>query len=134
MSMRLLIVDDHANTRALIKKFLAMPGIVFQECGSGEEAIACAREFKPHWITMDVRLPGLDGFESTKILKQEHTGARVIIVTAYNEPHFRELSRSVGATCLILKENMLALRLILEKEINPLIPSILDSHLEQAAP
>jgi CheY-like chemotaxis protein len=124
MSTRLLIVDDHANTRELIKKFLRLPGITFQECSSGEEAVACAREFKPHWVTMDIQMSGLNGFDSTRALKKEHPEARVLIVTAFNEPHFRDLARTSGAVGFILKENILALRLMLEGEARNIQPPL----------
>lgn len=93
-----------------------MPGLTVQECASGHDAIAQAREFKPHWITMDVQMPGLNGFETTKAIKQIHPEARVMIVTSFNDPHFRQLADSAGASGFILKENLLALRLLLEKE------------------
>jgi CheY-like chemotaxis protein len=116
MSTRLLIVDDHPNARDLIRGYLAMPGLTVQECASGHDALAQVREFKPHWVTMDVQMPGLNGFETTKAIKQTHPEARVMIVTSYNDPHFRQLADSAGASGFILKENLLALRLMLEKE------------------
>jgi CheY-like chemotaxis protein len=116
MSTRLLIVDDQASSRELIRSFLSMPGVTFHECASGQEAIALANEFKPHWITMDVQMPGLNGFEAVKAIKEVHPEARVLIVTSFNDPHFRDLARSAGASGFILKENLLALRLMLEKE------------------
>jgi len=116
MSTKLLIVDDQANARELIRSFLTLPGMSFQECASGHDAIACARDFKPHWITVDVKMPGLNGFETIKGIKEVHPEARVIIVTSFNEPHFRDLARSAGAVGFILKENLLALRVLLEKE------------------
>jgi CheY-like chemotaxis protein len=115
--MRLMIVDDHAHTREMIRKFLDFPGITFCECASGDEAVSRAREFKPSWVTMDVHMPGLNGFQSTKALRIEHPGARVMIVTSDNQPHFRQLSREVGATGLLAKENLMALRMMLAKEI-----------------
>jgi len=124
MSTRLLIVDDHANTRELIRKFLALPGVTILECVSGEEAVACARDFKPDWVTMDVDMPGLDGFESTKALKQAYPEARVMIVTSFNEPAFRNRARSVGAIGYILKENILALRVMLESEARNIQPPL----------
>ena len=57
--MRLMIVDDHAPAREMIRRILELPGVVFCECTSGEEALQQVREFKPHWITMDVNMPGL---------------------------------------------------------------------------
>src|SRR5580693_8325440 len=115
MSTRLLIVDDHSHARDLIRGFLTMPGLTVQECTSGHDALARVREFKPHWVTMDVQMPGLNGFEATKAIKEAHPEARVLIVTSFNDPHFRDLARSAGASGFILKENLLALRLILEK-------------------
>ncbi len=94
-----------------------MPGVTFQECASGEEAIACAREFNPNWVTMDIQLPGMNGFESTAAIKKACPDARVLIVSAYKDRHFHEMARTCGATGFILKENILALRLMLEGEL-----------------
>lgn len=116
MSTRLLIVDDHPNARDLIRGYLTMPGLTVQECASGHDALAHVREFKPHWVTMDVQMPGLNGFETTKAIKNVHPETRVMIVTSFNDPHFRKLADSAGASGFILKENLLALRLLLEKE------------------
>lgn len=93
-----------------------MPGLTVQECASGHDALARVREFKPHWVTMDVQMPGLNGFDATRAIKQAHPEARVMIVTSFNDPHFRKLADSAGASGFILKENLLALRLLLEKE------------------
>ena len=117
-----MIVDDHAHTREMIRKFLALPGMTFCECASGDEAMRCVRDFKPNWITMDVNMPGLNGFQSTEALRAEFPSARVIIVTGYNEPHFRQLSRSVGAVGLVCKENLMALRMMLSNEMTGSIP------------
>ncbi|HXC37297.1 MAG TPA: response regulator [Candidatus Acidoferrales bacterium] len=116
MSTRLLIVDDHPNARDLIRGFLTMPGLTVQECASGHDALARVREFRPHWVTMDIQMPGLNGFETTRAIKEVHPDARVMIVTSFNDPHFRKLADSAGASGFILKENLLALRLMLEKE------------------
>jgi len=111
-----MIVDDHANARELIRSFLTIPGMTFQECASGHEAIACARDFKPHWITMDIKMPGMDGFEAIKSIKEVYPEAKVLIVTSFNEPQFRDRAHTVGAVGFFLKENLLPLRLLLEKE------------------
>ena len=121
--MRLMIVDDHAATREIIRKTAALPGFVFCECGSGDEALLAAREFKPDWVTMDVNMPGLDGFQATRSLRAEHPSARIVFVTAYNEPSFRRFLCSSGAVAIISKENMPALRVLLESGTAPMNPS-----------
>jgi len=108
-----MIVDDHAGTREMIRKFMTLPGVSFCECGSGEEAVQRVHDFKPHWITMDIDMPGWDGFRTTETLRREFPSARVIIVTAHNEPHFRQLSSAAGAIAMICKENLLAVRTIM---------------------
>ena len=115
--MKLMIVDDHASTREMIRKFLDFPGMTYCECANGSEAVSLAREFKPDWVTMDVYMPGLNGFQSTEELRLAHPAARVMIVTRDNQPHFRQLSREVGAIGLIAKENLMALRMMLTQEI-----------------
>jgi len=120
--MRLMIVDDHASTREMIRKFLGLPGITFCECSSGDEAVLQARKFKPNWVTMDVNMPGSNGFQSTEILRAENPSARIIIVTGFNEPHFRQLAHSVGAVGLIYKENLMALRMMLTSEMGNVNP------------
>lgn len=115
--MKLMIVDDHAGTRQMIRNFLNLPGVTVCECASGDEAVSRAREFKPNWVTMDVQMPGRNGFQSTEALRAEYPAARVVIVTSFNEPHFHQLSHSVGATALIYKENLMALRLMMAKEM-----------------
>jgi CheY-like chemotaxis protein len=135
MNTRLLIVDDQPNARELIRGFLDMPGITFQECASGHDAVTRAREFKPHWVTMDIKMPGMDGFETTRAIKEAHPEARVLIVTSFNDPHFRNLAHSVGAAGFILKENLLALRLMLEQETKNISePVPVPINFDQATP
>ena len=101
----------------MIRRFLDFPGITFCECASGNEALTLVNEFKPDWVTMDIHMPGLNGFQSTEALRARHPAARVMIVTADNQPHFRQLSHTVGAIGLLAKENLLALRMMLAEEI-----------------
>ena len=115
--MRLMIVDDHAGAREMIRRFLALPGVTFCECNSGHDALQRAREFKPHWVTVDVNMPDLDGFRCTEALRTEHPAARIVIVTDHSDPLYHERSRSVGAVALVNKENLLALRAMLVREL-----------------
>ncbi len=130
-----MIVDDHANSREVIRKFLGLPGITFCECASGGEAVRRAHDFKPDWVTMDVHMPGMNGFESTRALRAEHPPARVMMVTADVQPHFSKMSRAAGAVGLLSKQNILALRILLEQEMrggNPPVSS--DTDLPQPNP
>lgn len=108
--MRLMIVDDHNGARQMIREMLTFPGIIHCECASGEEAMEKAREFKPDWITMDVRMPGLNGFQAAAMLQQAHPATRIVIVTTDNHPHLRQMASVVGAVGFFRKENLIELR------------------------
>ena len=67
--MKLMIVDDHAGVRNMIRQFLAAPGDSFVECATGEAAVQAARDFRPDYVTMDVRLPDLSGLEAARAIR-----------------------------------------------------------------
>lgn len=115
--MRLMIVDDNQGTREMMRQFLDLPGVTFCECTNGDEALERVRDFKPHWVTIDVNMPGLNGFKSAKALRKEHPPAQIMMVSAENDPLYPQLSRAAGAVGFISKQNILALRLILMREM-----------------
>ncbi len=88
---RLMIVDDNAAHRQLLIKLLSPFGFELREAKNGQEAIAVWKEWKPHLIWMDRRMPVLDGYEATKRIKHEELRMKddgsgrntiVIVVTA----------------------------------------------------
>lgn len=115
--MKLMIVDDHAGARQMIREILNLPGITFYECVTGEEAVTMAREFRPDWITMDVHLPGLNGFQAATLIEYESPSSRVIIVTSDNHPYLHRMVDAVGAMAQVGKENLVELRTLLADAI-----------------
>jgi CheY-like chemotaxis protein len=111
--MKLMIVDDHDGARKMIREMLGFPGVTLCECASGQEALEVARVFKPDWITMDVRMPGMNGFQAATLIQEEHPATRIVIVTTDNHPHLRQMARVVGAVAYFRKENLIELRELL---------------------
>ncbi|RCJ37927.1 hypothetical protein A6770_14175 [Nostoc minutum NIES-26] len=66
---RILVVDDVADNRLLLVKLLTPIGFVVREAANGQEAIAQWMEWQPHLIFMDMRMPVMDGYEATRIIK-----------------------------------------------------------------
>ncbi|MDZ7958634.1 MAG: PAS domain S-box protein [Aulosira sp. DedQUE10] len=66
---RILVVDDARESRLLIVELLTFIGFEVQEATNGQEAIAQWQEWQPHLIFMDMRMPMMDGYEATKVIK-----------------------------------------------------------------
>ncbi|MFN6487834.1 MULTISPECIES: PAS domain S-box protein [unclassified Nostoc] len=66
---RILVVDDATDSRLVLVKILTSIGFAVQEAANGNEAIALWQKWQPHLILMDMRMPIMDGYEATRIIK-----------------------------------------------------------------
>jgi len=101
-----LIVDDHEVVREGLRLSLSRaPHIrVIGEAGDGESAVALAERRKPDVVIMDVRMPGMDGLEATKLMTEKVPETSVLIFTAYSERSLLSRGLESGAKGYILKE------------------------------
>lgn len=85
MSKRILVVEDHEDNRRIVRELLASAGIDIIEATDGEEGLALARSQHPDLILMDIQLPILDGYQTTRKLKADPVlkSIPVIAVTSY---------------------------------------------------
>jgi two-component system sensor histidine kinase/response regulator len=77
---RLLIVDDHWENRRLLCHLLQPLGFEVYEAEDGQQAIAQWQAHHPHLILMDIRMPGMDGYEATQAIKAHPAGQDTIII------------------------------------------------------
>ncbi|HEX7500127.1 MAG TPA: response regulator, partial [Polyangia bacterium] len=81
---RILVVDDEADCRALLVKILSSVGFETCEAADGQQAVEQFEALRPHAVLMDLRMPDVDGFETTRRIKQSERGQNtpIIAVTA----------------------------------------------------
>jgi two-component system, NarL family, response regulator LiaR len=100
-----LIVDDHAVVRHGIRALLEAEGgfAVVGDVGSGGEAVLLAADLAPDVVLMDLVMPGLDGVEATRLLKQRSPCSQVIVLTSYHEDEHIFPAIRAGALSYLLK-------------------------------
>jgi signal transduction histidine kinase/DNA-binding response OmpR family regulator len=77
---RILVVDDSEPNRLLLAKLLRAVGLEVRDAADGRAAVALAEQWRPHLIWMDLRMPVLDGYEATRIIKSRPWGRDIVIV------------------------------------------------------
>lgn len=106
-SLRVLVVEDDADSRHMLSKFLEISGFVVTEADSGETAIDEFGKYRSDLVLMDIRMPGINGYEATRRIRELPYGdqAKIIIVTAsgLNVQKTREKALSAGADDLVTK-------------------------------
>jgi two-component system chemotaxis response regulator CheY len=117
--MRILIVEDNAGVRGLIRRALAGLGAEFVECGDGAEAVAAYAAEGPDFVLMDIEMPAMDGITATRQIIAADPSARIIILTNHDQPSLREAARVAGACGYVLKENLFAIRELIGEQTAP---------------
>lgn len=97
-----MVVDDTDHVRTMLAEMLTLDGFdVVARAANGEDAVRAASETGPDVIVMDLKMPGMDGLETTRRIKEERPGQPVILYTAYLDATIEEQARQVGVTlCL----------------------------------
>jgi NarL family two-component system response regulator LiaR len=104
--MSILIVDDHEVVRNGIRAYLGtLPEFhVVGEAVSGEEAISMVAELIPDIVLLDLIMPGMDGVEATRRIKQISPRTQVVVLTSYHEDVHIFPALKAGAIAYILKD------------------------------
>jgi len=111
--VHILIVDDHAGVRTLIRELLAesfvstaVRAVTFGECASGEAAIGAIREIQPDLVTVDLRMPGMNGLQCVERLRVRLPLACIVVVTHFDNESLHERARRAGADSVVFKDDL----------------------------
>ena len=99
MKPKLLIVDDSNVSRLMIRGRVAalQPDWEVIEAASGDEAVALVPSAKPDFITMDVNMPGITGFEAVEKIRQTDQQVKIVILTANIQSSSRDKAEHLHA-------------------------------------
>lgn len=105
MTIRVLLVDDHALIRAGLRALLERhPSItVVGEGACGDDALQLALELEPDVVLMDISMPGMNGLDATAMLASGRPPRKVILLSAHGSPKFVRRALRAGARGYILK-------------------------------
>ena len=102
---RILIVDDQPENIELLSMILAFQGYQVEKCHCGSSAIELARSSPPDLITLDIGMPGMDGFEVCEILKSDRITQEIpiIFISALNISSNKTQAFKIGANDYVTK-------------------------------
>ena len=104
--IRLVLADDQALVRGAIAALLGLePDLeVVAEVGSGDAAVEAVLQHSPDVALLDVEMPGLDGIEAARVIRERSPGTRVLMVTTFGRPGYLKRALTAGASGFVVKE------------------------------
>ncbi len=104
--IRVMIADDHAMVRQGLKTIIELEDDieVVSQAANGEQAVLLARSDKPDIILMDINMPVLNGLQAIKILKEENSDCKIIVLTLHQDREYLFRTIQLGCEGYVLKD------------------------------
>lgn len=97
MREKVLIVDDQFGIRTLLNEVLSKEGYKIYQAANGLQALNVTKQHAPDLVLLDMKIPGMDGLEILKKMKEIDPDIKVLIMTAYGEMDLIEKTKKLGA-------------------------------------
>lgn len=106
MTVRVVLADDQPLVRSGLRVLMAdHPDLeVVGEAGTGAEAVQLVRDVSPDVVVMDIRMPGMDGIEATRLIMSGPATTRVLVLTTFDEDDYVYGALEYGASGFMVKD------------------------------
>jgi DNA-binding NarL/FixJ family response regulator len=104
--LRILLADDHPAILAETALILQQDHEVVGTAVNGLELLDAAKRLEPDLIVLDISMPGLDGFEAARRLKQAGCRSKLIILTVFEDADFAREAMALGADAYVVKARL----------------------------
>lgn len=115
---RLLLVDDHAVLVEGLRALLQAEFDIVGAAGDGRSALALAERLRPDLVLLDISMPGLNGLETARRMRDLCPNARVIILTMHSDPAFSPAAFEAGVAGYVLKQSAATELITALREVN----------------
>jgi len=105
MTLTVLLADDHVLFRQGLALLVREQGDwrIVGEAGNGAEAVALAQACRPHIAVLDVEMPGMNGIEAARRIRQVSPETRIVALSMYGDVHYQQRMFEAGASAYVLK-------------------------------
>ena len=106
--MQVLLVDDNENfLDTLVRYMSTFPFVnIIGKARSGEEALKLCIKHKPDLVLMDIKMPGISGFETARLMKSSDTPPRILLLSFNDNPEYMDESMKSGADGYLSKSEI----------------------------
>jgi DNA-binding NarL/FixJ family response regulator len=106
MTVRVVLADDQPLIRAGLRVLVAdSPDLdIVGEAGTGAQAVQLVRDVRPDVVVMDIRMPGMDGIEATRMITAESGTSRVVVLTTFDDDDYVYAALRAGASGFLVKD------------------------------
>jgi len=105
---KVFIVDDDPEFRRFLREFLSdQLGLkIVGEAADGKEALEKVKKIKPDLVLLDIRMPGMDGFAASRLLKRIMPDLQIIIMTIFDDLEYQDSVKKNGGDGYVMKSNL----------------------------
>jgi len=132
MAKKLMIVDDRAMSRHLVRQAAATALDIVLECANAEEAVKALGVFQPDCVMMGISLPAPGAYKAIRTIRKTYPEVRVLAVSSLHEPALRQAASDAGAAGYVSTENLSELFLLAAPERLGVKPAGHTKHRKQS--